>query len=86
MTPARAAEVLRGWDGELITTELLAARRMGADALEFLTAFEESLRTCCDGAQEEIRNDRSAGVSEGWQSALDLLERLRAEWEKERNE
>lgn len=83
MTSARAAEVLRykklvgpdDWD---------AAREMGADALELLTAFEESLRTCCDGAQEEIRNDRSAGVSEGWQNALDLLERLRAEWEKDR--
>ncbi len=83
MSIERAVEVLRG-DNDPSARDLAIAAKMGADALEFLAAFEESLRTCCDGAQEEIRNDRSAGVSEGWQNALDLLERLRAEWEKER--
>ena len=78
MTPARAAEVLRN------IAPGMECCKMGADALELLTAFEASLRTCCDGAQEEIRNDRSAGVSEGWQNALDLLERLRAAWDKDR--
>lgn len=83
MTPERAAEVLRG-DNDPSARDLAIAAKMGADALELLGAFEQSLRTCCEDAQEDVRNDRTSGVAEGWQNALNLLERRKAEWEKER--
>jgi hypothetical protein len=78
MTPARAAEVLRGVGRKphVLTEAERQAVPMGADALEFLAwLFEDK------GAFNGVRCDR---IYQQWNGEDSFLDYARAEWEKER--
>ena len=73
MTPARAAEVLRGVGGG---GDLPLARGMGADALEF-QSWLFALLPNFDGY-------RVGRLYKDWHGEDSFLDYARAEWEKER--
>ena len=76
MTPARAADVLRGEvDGHVTHLERMQARHMGADAL----AFCEWL-LALDGDGRMKLHD----LMDQWNAEDSFLDYARAEWEKER--
>ncbi len=73
MTPARAAEVLRGEQATVY--EQVRAQKMGADALEFC---EWLLALDGDGMM------KLHDVMDRWNAEDSFLDYARAEWEKER--
>ncbi len=86
MTPARAAEVLRG--DEWPDAEALEAVQMGADALELLAwmlTVKASVEIVdgvwyCHWKMESCQYS----LIESGESPAEALRRARAEWEKER--
>ncbi len=77
MTPARAAEVLRGDGGSF--REIVAARLMGAEALELLHWWFTEAN---EPQREAVRSQRDQEGTE-WTSGQ-WIAVARAEWEKER--
>jgi len=77
MTSARAAEVLRGDGGSF--REIVAARLMGAEALELLHWwFTEANEPHREAIRVQREESEAAWTSDQWVAAV------RAEWEKER--
>jgi len=76
MTPERAAEVLRGDGGSF--REIVAARLMGAEALELLHWwFTEANEPQREAIRVQREESETAWTSYQWMAAV------RAEWEKE---
>ncbi len=74
MTPARAAEVLRGTDGGIV--ERLMASAIGAEAIEFVQWLFTYV-----GLGDEIC---VASLYQQWNGEDSFLDYARAEWERER--
>jgi hypothetical protein len=75
MTPARAAEVLRGIDRDALICEEHDALRMGAEALELLAWINGHLPN---------GSSRVGELYNYWPVGIGFLDYCKAEWEKER--